>query len=73
MEKKNERNQAAMKIMLERGVLSDRMTLNDIVAVASEMEGLGDADDVASWTLISKDFVYKGGAIAELGEELVNR
>lgn len=46
------------------GLLNPDRTLKEIVATAQQIPGLG-GSAVGEWVLISRDFVYKGGNIAD--------
>lgn len=46
----------------ESKVISSEITLRDLASVSDRLTSSLGADDLASWTFISPDYVYTGGA-----------
>ena len=65
-----EHEQKAMELLLQRGIFSRDASLRDLVAISNELSSIGAIEKDGDWTFISPHYVYKGGAIADLGEEV---
>ena len=69
-----ERDQKAMNLLLERGIISKEATLRDLAQISSDLSGMaGDLDEVASWTFVGPNYVYKGDKIADMAPEALAR
>lgn len=62
----------ALEVLQKSGVLNPKMTLGEIMDTASRLEALNPGD-LVSWTLISRDFVYKGGLTEEIQDQFQSR
>lgn len=63
-----ERDQKAMNLLLERGIISQDKTLRDLVAISDELSRIGGGIDLAAWTFISPNYVYTGDDAVNKGK-----
>lgn len=54
------------------GLLNPKMTLDELMDVSSELSRLNPGD-LAAWTFISPDYVYKGDAAMKGIEDVIQR
>jgi len=65
-------DQKAMELLLQRGIFARDASIRDLVAISSELSSLGEVEKDGDWTFISPHYVYKGGALGEIGEEVIH-
>lgn len=70
MNDSRQHDQKAMELLLQRGIFARDASIRDLVAISSELASLGEGEKEGDWTFISPHYVYKGGGIADLGEEV---
>lgn len=61
-----------LEIIRSSGVINPKMTMGEVLATSERLEALNPGA-LAAWTLISKDYVYKGDALQEEIEQVVTR
>ena len=73
MPKSYETDKKAMELLMSKGIISRDVTLRDLVAVSSELASLNPLDELAAWTFITPNYVYKGDKVADFDQEITNR
>ncbi len=57
----------AMKLIQSSGIINPKVTLGEIMEVSSKLDILNPGD-LAAWTLLSRDFLYKGSLMDQLDQ-----
>jgi hypothetical protein len=65
----NERDQAAMELLIKSGIISEDVSVAKLVQIGAELNKIAiGTDELASWTFITPGYVYTGDRI--FGEEI---
>jgi hypothetical protein len=66
----HERDEKAMGLLIDKGIIAEGVTLRDLAHVASDLSKMGNPDEVADWTFVGPHYIYKGDKISELNGDL---
>lgn len=55
-----ETHNKALRLLLDRKIISKDVTLNDLARVSVDMNDLVDPGELAAWTFVSPNYVYTG-------------
>ncbi len=62
----------ALELMQKSGIVNTKISLGEIMETAGRLEALNPGE-LAGWTLLSKDYLYTGAAMEDLGQKVTGQ